>query len=202
MLTQLVIFGAYAVTNEIALARGVTAFDPAVLLTIGDLSLDRCVPYLPWTVLFYFFVYQAAFWLPVLTYPKTPEGARDLFRLYTGMAVTTGVACVVFVAAPAEMTLRAEIEGAGMPHDLNTWLHRADPPFNTWPSLHVVQSALIALAVSRWRPHWLAWIWLTWTALTITTLTTKQHFVWDALTGWLLAYGYWRWKLRRDFGSK
>ena len=37
--------------------------------------------------------------LPVLIYPKTESGARDLFELYKGLVKITLAACLVFISA-------------------------------------------------------------------------------------------------------
>ncbi len=74
-----------------------------------------------------------------------------------------------------------------------------DPPFNTWPSLHVAFSGLVTLVVARWleRRRSVVLLWVCWAAISISTLTVKQHFIWDVITGTLLALAYWQWKLRR-----
>jgi hypothetical protein len=39
-------------------------------------------------------------------------------------------------------------------------------------------------------------LWILWTALAFSTLTTKQHFLWDALTGFALGLAGWWFGLR------
>ncbi|WP_419195424.1 phosphatase PAP2 family protein [Engelhardtia mirabilis] len=193
---------AYLSVNAFASARGVTAFDPASLFVIDGRSLDSRIPYLPWTVLVYTSVFYASFVLSVFAYPKTAAGARQLFALYSGLVAITLAACAVFLVWPAEMVLRHGAVGprhTGSLHGLNLMLRAVDQPFNTWPCLHAAQSALIFLVVGRWsgRRSVIAALWVAWIALVLSTLTTKQHFLFDLLTGSLLAVGYWRWRLRR-----
>jgi hypothetical protein len=190
----------YSAVNQLAGARGVTVFDPAQLFVVDGRSLDSRIPYLPWTIV----IYSCLWWLyliPVLTYPLTESGARELFKLYSGLVVITWVACVVFIVCPAEMTLRA---GAVRPGDSTFWhqqnqlMRVLDTPFNTWPCLHVAQPALIILMMARWigRRVWTIVLWVGWVGLAISTMTVKQHFIWDVMTGGVLGLAYWWWKLR------
>ena len=191
----------YLLVNQLAAARGVTAFDPAQIFAIGGRTLDSRIPYLPWTALAYVGLFSGSYLLPALAYPKTRSGARELFRLFNGLIFITVAACVVFVVLPAEMTLRAVAasQDSAMPlHRLNLWIHRVDRPFNTWPCLHVAHPALIYLVVSHWigRRGWAIAMWAAWAAVAASTLTTKQHFIWDVVMGGTLGFAYWRWKLR------
>jgi hypothetical protein len=202
MMMMFVMAIAYFVVNEIAAARGVTVFDPAQFFVVGGRTLDSRIPYLPWTVMIYKPLFGAFYWLTIFVYPKTKSGARDLFRLYNGVIGVTLAACVVFLLCPVEMTLRVgdEYQGdATLMHSFNQILHATDRPFNTWPCLHVAQTGLISLAVARWLGQW-QWtvlLWIAWTALAISTLTTKQHFIWDIVTGLPLALVWWHWRLRQ-----
>lgn len=190
----------YFVTNVIAGARGVTVFDPAQLFVIDGRTLDSRIPYVPWTL----HVYKLYVWfllLPVLLYPKTAAGARELFRLFNGLILITFVACTVFLLCPAEATLRATADAGGSSEAMQAMirmLHEVDRPFNTWPSMHVALPGLVALVVTRWlrKRRWVVVLWVALAAMSISTLTIKQHFIWDAITGALLALVYWGWKWR------
>lgn len=201
MLMFFIISAIYYPVNWISAARGVTVFDPASLFVVNGRSLDSQIPYLPWTILIYKPLFGGFFWLTVFVYPKTASGARELFQLYRGVVVITLVASVVFLLCPAEMTLRlgADYQGDSTEmHTFNQNLHLVDSPFNTWPCLHVAHTGLIALVTARWLGSW-RWtvlVWIAWTVLAISTLTTKQHYIWDIITGLPLALGYWHWKLR------
>ena len=192
--------------NVLSTVRGVTVFDPEQLFVVGGRSLDSRIPYLPWT----FVIYKSGMLillLPVLTYPKTESGALELYRLYRGLVMITLAACVVFILCPAELTLRVVADDQGGSKSLHQGilvLLMLDLPFNTWPSLHVAFSGLVTLVVARWleRRRWVVLLWVGWAAISISTLTVKQHFIWDVITGALLALAYWQWKLRKPaFGG-
>ena len=63
-------------------------------------------------------------------------------------------------------------------------LHQADPPANTFPSVHVGHSYLLALALSHHLPRRHSDALLLWASLiTASTLTTKQHYLIDLAGG-------------------
>ena len=201
VLTLIITTGCYFLVNVLSAVRGVTVFDPEQLFVVGGRSLDSRIPYLPWTLFIYRW-YAWFFLLPVLTYPKTESGARELSKLYRGLVMITLTACVVFILCPAEMTLRAAADhqgGSKFLHQMTLLMYKVDPPFNTWPSMHVALPGLITLVVARWlgRRRWTVLLWVCWAATSISTLTVKQHFIWDVITGALLALAYWQWKLRK-----
>ena len=88
--------------------------------------------------------------------------------------------------------------GPGLFGALFQIIHGADRPWNAWPSLHVSTAALITIFSIHWwkeRPV-LQWsIGILWILMCISILTTKQHFIWDLVTGLLLTAGIWRWQI-------
>lgn len=150
--------------------------------------------------------YGIFFWLPVIFYPKTVAGVRELFGLYTGMISLALICCTLFLLFPVEMTLRVEAlpeGGSAFFHEVNRGIHRIDRPFNTWPSMHVALPGLATLVIGGWLKGGLgkALLYGSWIAMSISTLTTKQHFLWDVLTGGLLAGIYWRCLLQRPLSE-
>jgi membrane-associated phospholipid phosphatase len=201
LLTGLIMAATYFSANEIAFTRGVTVFDPAQMFLLGGRSLDSRIPYLPWTAVIYHIAYVALLMTPVLAYPRNEKGTSELFQLYSGVITISLAACTVFIVCPAEMTLRSSAtfqHNASLWHEFNLSLYTIDRPFNTWPSLHVAQTGLVTLMMTHWlrRRSWAVFLWAVWAALVISTLTTKQHFIWDVITGSGLAAAYWQWKLR------
>lgn len=202
LLALLFIGVCYKLVNVLATVRGVTVFDPEELFVVGGRSLDSRIPYLPWTFVIYECGFLLIFLLPAFTYPKTESGALELSRLYSGLFKITLAACVVFILCPAELTLRVVTDDQGGSKSLHEGLLallNLDLPFNTWPSLHVALTGLVTLVVARWleRRRSVVLLWVCWAAISISTLTVKQHFIWDVITGALLALAYWQWKLRK-----
>ncbi|MEC7097679.1 MAG: phosphatase PAP2 family protein, partial [Candidatus Thermoplasmatota archaeon] len=100
-----------------------------------------------------------------------------------------------------KVDLRSEVfeTELGMWQSWYDLLHSVDNPWNAWPSLHIVQSLLAVLVITRWHGNaskiWLVRIlWLSWFMLMISVMTTKQHFIWDVISGVciaLIAWKYW-----------
>ena len=106
---------------------------------------------------------------------------------------------VLYWGARVEVDIRSSVFAA----DLGIWqpwydyLYAVDTPWNAWPSLHIVQSLLAVLVVSRWynteNYRWqIRILWFAWLMLTISVMTTKQHFVWDVVTGIIIAVLAWK----------
>tara|TARA_B100000614_G_scaffold254108_1_gene268940 strand:- start:394 stop:1158 length:765 start_codon:yes stop_codon:yes gene_type:complete len=187
----------YFLTNNIANAYLTTVFDP-------ELSIDRQIPVLAWTILPYTLLY--AFYPAVLLVcPKNDRGYCELVVFMQGLIMATLLCCVIFVVLPAEIDLRDQINWDSM----NGWetylfdfIHMSDNPWNAWPSLHIVHSYLLARAMTVWALRKrstspIAWniflviLWVEWILLSISILTTKQHFLFDLVTGIIFAHVFW-----------
>ena len=71
-------------------------------------------------------------------------------------------------------------------------VQRIDPPGNVFPSLHVAHTTMLALLLLEDRRRLGLVTLVMATALAISTLTTKQHFIADVISGYLLAF-FGRW---------
>lgn len=185
--------------------RGVTAWDPTSLW-------DATVPPMPWSILVYLTLYLY-FPLPILLSERNQRGRRELALLGQGMILLFLISYAFFVFMPAEVGVRTQMEQL-VPSmhprlaSLFEIVYFFDRPWNSWPSLHVSESLLIVLFVRRWlniradefprRRLWVAGLWIAWVSLSFSILTTKQHFIWDLVTGGLLgALIWWSYILRR-----
>ena len=85
-----------------------------------------------------------------------------------------------------------------------TSFYNADAPYNTWPSAHIVFSMITAFALSNWVKHkfLLTLIWFYVAFLGLSILTTKQHFVWDLMSGAFLSFILCRFWLVQAFPIK
>jgi hypothetical protein len=190
----------YGVTNHWMAWRGTTVWDASTLIRFADgQTLDRWLPFVPWTITLYASL-VAWYVVPAVTVPAQRE--RDFAALYLGLLWLTAVAQVVFLLLPAEVKLRDQVwSGLTAPGTSTCWsaiyrgLYLLDCPFNSWPCLHTAQPLLIQLTLAHWhrQTHRLltaaGWVW--WGLLTVSILTTKQHYVWDVVTGIALALGTW-----------
>ena len=181
----------YLATNQLAEWRDWQAFDPQI-------ELDTLIPFLPWMIIPYATLY--------LYYPmaailgmRDETTQRENIIFHQTILLLTWVIFVIFLILPVEVTLRSEISGAelGIWQGLYDLLHTVDTPWNAWPSLHIVQSLLALLVVSRWyNSESKIWhiriLWFSWFMLMLSVVTIKQHFVWDVFSGIVIAMIAWR----------
>ena len=181
----------YLLTNKFAYWRDWQAFDPTT-------SIDTWIPVIPWTIVPYstlYFYYPMAAILGM----KSEQTQRENVIFHQILLMLTWMVFVIFILIPVEVDIRSSVFAA----DLGIWqpwydyLYAVDTPWNAWPSLHIVQSLLALLVVSRWynteNYRWqIRILWFAWLMLTISVMTTKQHFVWDVVTGIIIAVLAWK----------
>jgi len=69
------------------------------------------------------------------------------------------------------------------------FLYSADTPANAFPSQHVAYTALCSILYSKhFKGKWLGFL-LLFLVITISTMLIKQHYVWDAIAGFLIGLG-------------
>jgi len=182
----------YLATNQFAYWRDWQAFDPAT-------SLDSWIPVIPWMIIPYYTLY--------LYYPmaavmgmKDDRTKREAVIFHQILLLLTWMIWLIFIFLPAEVDIRESV----FETELGIWeawydaLYATDTPWNSWPSLHIVQSLLAVLVVNRWyggkggkTKSYLGILWFAWLMLTISVMTTKQHFVWDTVTALIISITVW-----------
>jgi len=181
-----------------AAKRGFTAWDPSS-------AWDFAVPALPWSVIVYLTLYLYSP-LPILVANRDERGRRELAFLAQGMILLFTISFAFFLLMPAEIVIRPQMEALissmrPLYSDIYNVIYTVDRPFNSWPSLHVSQSLLIVLFCQRWlelradefprRGACMTGLWVAWVALSLSIVTTKQHFIWDMVTGGVLGALLW-----------
>ena len=185
----------YTLINRFASVRDWAAFDPT-------LQLDIDIPFLAWMIIPYltlYLYYPAAAWLG----SKNEIMWRQNVVFHQMMLLTCWGVNAIFILLPVEIDLRHLIHGI----EGTMWecsfaaMQAIDTPWNSWPSLHIVQSMQVVLVLRYWYPpsttrlriaH--ALLLIMWILLVISTMTIKQHYVWDVATAMLLAglgWVYW-----------
>ena len=164
-----------------------TAWDPKLLFRDSEgRYLDYKIPAIDWTIWFYLslFGYYCAFFAA----QKNDRGRAESLVMAQAMAVTSWIAYPVFALLPADIDLRWQLgEMEGIYGFVYGAFHTLDEPFNAWPCLQ-----------RKWT--WAVWLlWPAWLGLCISVMTTKQHFIWDSITGTLLGVSVWGWMMRPGF---
>jgi len=163
--------------------------NPAHPVTIVPLTaLDRLIPFQPQMLGAYL-----SLWFYIGVAPGMLPTLRELihYTLWIAGLCLTGLACF-YVWPTAVPPLAQDVSGyAGF-----TMLKGVDSAGNACPSLHVATAMFTAIWVDYLLRHVRAPIlprlangaWFS--AITYSTLATKQHVVFDALTGTLLGIGF------------
>lgn len=108
-------------------------------------ELDQALPFTPWTVVFYVMYY------PLLLTPLLfCNDVRALTRLTMAQASINTVAYFFFVLFPTPIDRPIALPVEGTFHFILDLLFRADHPYNTFPSLHVAQTCILALFFLRY----------------------------------------------------
>lgn len=165
-------------------------------LEVYGLSIDGLIPFVPLSLLLYLSFF--AFYLLHKPLLAGSDSRRQRFwRMEIVLVVMSVVSCIFFLLFPTQIELRQQamldLASGGYP----AWLVNAcrglfllDNEINAWPSIHVSQPLFIMLCVTRlqlYPPQKLSLLWLLLLGVMSSVLTLKQHYVWDAATGVLLA---------------
>lgn len=187
----------YAIVNRIANYLDISRFNPYN-------TIDELIPFSMWMIIPYLSLY--------LYYPavailgvKNEQVQRENLIFHQIMLYLTWFVLVIFLLIPVEVDLRHQIildpDSAIAP--LYELMHWIDHPWNSWPSLHVLQSLLIVLMIRRWYPSQnnkmrvlhLALV-LAWLSLVLSTMMVKQHYAFDCITAITLAGLAWHFWIR------
>lgn len=157
---------------------------------------DAKIPFLPATVVIYLSLY------PLFLVAAISVRGLRFERMMARLLLASGICHLGFVfwtahyprppASAWQNSFFAPIFDA---------LMSADPPGNTFPSLHVTMATLLAVALFR-TPGQI--VWVLWSfAIGISTMTVKQHFIWDWAAGVVVALSVHLfmsyWEARVDF---
>jgi hypothetical protein len=116
-------------------------------------------------------------------------GPRQLARIFSCVSINSLIAYRSFLRFPSSYP-RPATGPVSDPRVNRAFqaLHSVDRPSNTFPSIHVSHTVLLALMLSQHVPPARAHAYLTWAcAISISTLLTKQHYIIDVTGGLLVA---------------
>jgi membrane-associated phospholipid phosphatase len=173
---------AFFVTGYFGIGRTI---DPARARDLAT-ALDRRIPFVASAVWVYLAMFPAA--LSPLLVVRCPRLFRRTVAAY-GVAIAASL--IVFAALPVTSAgLRADsarLDTGALSPRVVSLLYGLDPPFNSFPSLHLSIATLAAL--SAWKAGklngWAAAAGVF--AIGVSVVAVKQHFVLDAAGGLILA---------------
>ena len=147
--------------------------------------LDDAIPFWPWTSWFYLPIYASIFIMAIAGFRR-----RSMFN-----RALKAVALVMFLGALGHLCVRAEYPRPilhppypSLSYAFMAWVQRIDRPGNVFPSLHVAQTSTLAFLLCHDRPVLGRVAVVLGALLAISTMTTKQHFIADVVSGYLLAF--------------
>lgn len=118
---------------------------------------------------------------------------RDLGRQLVGSTLFAGL---VFLIVPSQLGFERQTPEGPALRAIYDGLFTVDLPHNMVPSLHVVFTALIILAIRDscvgrvgWRGFWIAWL----AVLCASTVLVHQHHLLDVVSGLLIAWVFRYW---------
>ena len=193
-----IISTSYSIINHFAEWRNFSTFS-------GNTSLDDSIPFIRNSILVYG-LYYLLFALMITATPRSKKGSLECIFAFQIILTFTTICFLIFLFFPVEITSRKNIDiGEGLIAIFYNTLHLADPPYNTWPSLHVTHSILLSWIFIHWIKSGKGFlrfpeksndfieliknkivpllIWIICISVIISTLTTKQHYILDIITG-------------------
>ena len=139
-------------------------------------SLDRAIPFLPWTMAIYMTFY------PMLLVVAYVCDAEEFGRLLWAVMAANFTCYVFFILLTSHYPRpHPDVIESVFWRRFFLQIFAVDPPGNTFPSIHVALTFLVGL---RMRLRRGGWIWFAWClAICVSTLTVKQHYAADLLAG-------------------
>jgi len=151
--------------------------------------LDDAIPFWPWTAWCYLPFYAGVFIIAIAGIKRRAVFNGAVRAVLVVMSV--GAVCHVLIGAeyprPVLHPPYPDISAAFL-----AAVQGIDPPGNVFPSLHVAHTTMLAMILMKDRARVGLIALAMATALALSTLTTKQHFLADVLSGYVLAF-FGRW---------
>ncbi|DAC24070.1 MAG TPA: hypothetical protein HA330_07360 [Candidatus Thalassarchaeaceae archaeon] len=187
ILTIVTMLPLYGLTNWMQVWIGRSVMNPQI-------ALDRDIPAIPESVWIYLGLFWFAYPVLLLLVPKTQAGVKSLITALQTLFLVEVISILIFFIAPAEVDLRDQMIASLVHTDSLTasvieTKYSVDQPMSSWPSLHVSHCVIIWAAGRHWMIHTermdiLRIMYGTFLLLIIfSTLTTKQHHIFDLVTG-------------------
>lgn len=150
-------------------------------------QLDSAIPFNKYFIIFYVFWYiyiGAAFAFYIV------RDESKYFKLLWGINLGMLICFVIYYFFPT-IVPRPEVYGKDVFAYMVRAIYGRDNPYNCFPSIHVFDSFLVAIYINRdtkfsYKIKLLSSI--SAFMITLSTLYIKQHYIYDAVAGAILAY--------------
>ncbi len=124
----------------------------------------------------------------LLFFPPFFMAVNELGLLGKQLIAGTVISGLFFLLIPTELGFERIVPDTSPYHELFSEIFKVDYPHNLVPSLHVVFSTSIILAICKHLTFWSRWLLLIWLgAIMASTMLVHQHHIIDVLAGFTLA---------------
>lgn len=176
---------------SILLGYGLAKLEPFAAAQVLPLTaVDRWIPLLPWTV----WIYGSGTLTCLVACLCLPD-TLTARRLWASVTLSAVICWVFFLLWPTTFPRELWPLPPGDTATLREFaeLRSTDSPSNCFPSQHVALAWSLALTWIDWtKQRWLKPVLLLWAiAVSICTLTTKQHYLIDVPSGFLVGVTSW-----------
>lgn len=144
----------------------------------------------PWWIWIYSGLYYPVIVLTVLTF----KDFREFNYITINFFFLMSMHMIFFVYFPT-VTPESWRNFDHLPKTLSVrflqYIQKFDKNSNCFPSMHVSIAVLIAFHLLNHRPEYGIWVWSFPILISISTLYTKQHYVYDVISGAVLGIVAW-----------
>jgi membrane-associated phospholipid phosphatase len=147
--------------------------------------LDDAIPFWPWTSWCYLPFYAAIFIIAIAGIRRKQLFNRAVLAVL--IVMTLGAAGHIFIGAEYPRPV-LHPPYPNLSYAFLASVQQIDPPGNVFPSLHVAHTTMLALILRADRRRLGNVTLVMATLLALSTLTTKQHFIADVISGYVLAF--------------
>lgn len=171
-LTAVYVMGVYMLTNHYGIVQPVY---------LPMTPLDTMTPFLPWTG----YIYVIIFFFPLLAgfFIRGDREVKGIISVYLIAATFNNLIYLFFPTAYPRITL----EEPTFANFALYFIQHLDSPNNCLPSGHVCYAFISAFVFIRYDRRWGQFSLLLAIVVSLSTLTTKQHYMWDVVTGYIVA---------------
>lgn len=157
--------------------------------THANIFIDDAVPFVPFFIIFYLLGS-----LLVVAPVFIIKDKREFYMLLLSYLIMSTISFSLFLITPIQM-IRPEPAGSDIFSKLVIFQQNLDPPFNTFPSLHVSQDFFAFLIIRRYNKKIGNYIIPLIVLIILSTMFVKQHNFIDVVGGIVVALiAYWFFK--------
>ena len=143
--------------------------------------LDEKIPFLP----IFIWIYVLAYLQWFIGYFAVMRSNETTCKTYFGAEFIGKLTCVLIFALIPTTMVRPELSGSGLTNDLMQWMYSIDSPDNLFPSIHCMESWLVARGLMETKAPRAAKIlmWVFSILVFMSVVFVKQHVVIDIAGG-------------------